>query len=173
VVFGPEVTVETGAVIHAFCHLEGCHVSRGARIGPFARLRPGAEIAEDAHIGNFVEIKNAIVEEGAKANHLTYIGDARIGRGANIGAGTITCNYDGVFKHHTDIGARAFVGSNSALVAPVRIGDGALIGAGSVITEDVPAGALAIARGRQATRPGLGARLIERLRALKSAKAGA
>jgi len=173
VVFGPEVTVESGGTIHAFCHLEGCHVSRGARIGPFARLRPGAEIAEDAHIGNFVEIKNAIVEEGAKANHLTYIGDARVGAGANIGAGTITCNYDGVFKHHTDIGAGAFIGSNSALVAPVRIGDGALVGAGSVITEDVPDGALAIARGRQATKPGIGRKLIERLRALKSAKASA
>jgi bifunctional UDP-N-acetylglucosamine pyrophosphorylase/glucosamine-1-phosphate N-acetyltransferase len=170
VVFGPEVTVESGATIHAFCHLEGCHVSRGARIGPFARLRPGAEIAEDAHIGNFVEVKNAIVEEGAKANHLAYIGDARVGAGANIGAGAITCNYDGVFKHHTDIGARAFVGSNAALVAPVSIGDGALVAAGSVITEDVPAGALALGRGRQATRPGLGQKLIERLRALKAAK---
>ncbi len=173
VVFGPEVTVESGATIHAFCHLEGCHVSRGAKIGPFARLRPGAEIAEDVHIGNFVEIKNAVVEEGAKANHLSYIGDARVGRGANIGAGTITCNYDGVFKHRTDIGARAFVGSNSALVAPVTIGDGALIAAGSVITEDVPAGALAVARGRQTLKPGLGARIIDRLRALKSGKASA
>jgi bifunctional UDP-N-acetylglucosamine pyrophosphorylase/glucosamine-1-phosphate N-acetyltransferase len=170
VVFGPEVTVESGATILAFCHLEGCHVSRGARIGPFARLRPGAEIAEDVHIGNFVEVKNAIVEEGAKANHLAYIGDARIGAGANIGAGAITCNYDGVFKHHTDIGARAFVGSNAALVAPVTIGDDALVAAGSVITEDVPAGALALGRGRQATRPGLGQKLIERLRALKAAK---
>ncbi len=170
VVFGPEVTIESGATIHAFCHLEGCHVSRGAKIGPFARLRPGAEIAEDVHIGNFVEIKNAIVEEGAKANHLTYIGDARVGAGANIGAGTITCNYDGVFKHHTDIGARSFIGSNSALVAPVTIGDGALVAAGSVITEDVPAGALALGRGRQTTKPGLGAKLIARLRALKAAK---
>jgi bifunctional UDP-N-acetylglucosamine pyrophosphorylase/glucosamine-1-phosphate N-acetyltransferase len=171
VVFGPGVTVESGATINAFCHLEGCHVSRGARIGPFARLRPGAEIAEAAHIGNFVEIKNAIVEEAAKVNHLTYIGDARVGARANVGAGTITCNYDGVFKHHTDIGAGAFIGSNSALVAPVRIGDGALIAAGSVVTEDVPAGALAVARGRQETKPGLGARLMERLRAMKSARA--
>jgi bifunctional UDP-N-acetylglucosamine pyrophosphorylase/glucosamine-1-phosphate N-acetyltransferase len=167
VVFGPEVTVESGVTIHAFCHLEGCHVSHGAKIGPFARLRPGAEIAEDVHIGNFVEIKNAIVEEGAKANHLTYIGDARIGAGANIGAGTITCNYDGVFKHQTDIGARAFIGSNSALVAPVRIGAGALVAAGSVITQDVPADALAVARGKQETRPGLAKRLMENLRALK------
>ena len=173
VVFGPEVTVESGATIHAFCHLEGCHVSRGARIGPFARLRPGAEIAEDVHIGNFVEVKNAIVEEGAKANHLSYIGDARIGRGANIGAGTITCNYDGVFKHRTDIGAGAFVGSNSALVAPVAIGDAAVVAAGSVVTEDVPGGALAVARGRQVTKPGIGAKLMERLRALKAQKAGA
>ncbi len=171
VVFGPEVTVETGAVIHAFCHLEGCHVSRGARIGPFARLRPGAEIAEDAHIGNFVEIKNAIVEEGAKANHLSYIGDARVGAGANIGAGTITCNYDGVFKHRTEIGRGAFVGSNSALVAPVSVGDGALVAAGSVVVADVPAGALAIARGRQEVKPGLGRRMMERLRALKAEKA--
>ncbi|MFO1142119.1 MAG: bifunctional UDP-N-acetylglucosamine diphosphorylase/glucosamine-1-phosphate N-acetyltransferase GlmU [Amaricoccus sp.] len=173
VVFGPEVTVESGATIHAFCHLEGCHVSRGARIGPFARLRPGAEIAEDAHIGNFVEIKNSIVEEGAKANHLTYIGDARIGRGANVGAGTITCNYDGVFKHRTDIGARAFIGSNTALVAPVSIGEGALVAAGSVITDDVPPGALAVARGRQEVKPGLGTRIMDRLRALKSGKASA
>jgi bifunctional UDP-N-acetylglucosamine pyrophosphorylase / glucosamine-1-phosphate N-acetyltransferase len=169
VVFGPEVTVESGATIHAFCHLEGCHVSRGARIGPFARLRPGAEIAEDAHVGNFVEIKNAIVEEGAKANHLAYVGDARVGAGANIGAGTITCNYDGVFKHRTEIGARAFIGSNSALVAPVSIGDGALVAAGSVITADVPAGALALGRGRQTVKPGLGERLMARLRALKAA----
>jgi len=173
VFFGPEVTVESGATIHAFCHLEGCHVSRGAKVGPFARLRPGAEIAEDVHIGNFVEIKNAIVEEGAKANHLSYIGDARVGAGANIGAGTITCNYDGVFKHRTEIGARAFIGSNAALVAPVTVGDGALVAAGSVITEDVPAGALAVARGRQVVKPGLGARIIERLRALKSGKASA
>jgi bifunctional UDP-N-acetylglucosamine pyrophosphorylase/glucosamine-1-phosphate N-acetyltransferase len=167
VFFGPEVTVESGATIHAFCHLEGCHVSRGARIGPFARLRPGAEIAEDAHVGNFVEVKNAIVEEGAKANHLSYIGDARVGAGANVGAGTITCNYDGVFKHRTEIGARAFIGSNSALVAPVRIGDGALVAAGSVITADVPADALAVARGKQVTKPGLARRLMESLRALK------
>jgi bifunctional UDP-N-acetylglucosamine pyrophosphorylase / glucosamine-1-phosphate N-acetyltransferase len=168
VVFGPEVTVESGATILGFSHLEGCHVSRGARIGPFARLRPGAEIAEDVHVGNFVEVKNAIVEEGAKANHLSYIGDARVGAGANVGAGTITCNYDGVFKHRTEIGARAFVGSNSSLVAPVTIGAGALVAAGSVITEDVPAGALALGRGRQTVKPGLGARLMERLRALKA-----
>jgi bifunctional UDP-N-acetylglucosamine pyrophosphorylase/glucosamine-1-phosphate N-acetyltransferase len=171
VVFGPEVTVESGARINAFCHLEGCHVSRGAIVGPFARLRPGAEIAEDAHIGNFVEVKNAIVEEGAKANHLSYIGDARVGAGANIGAGTITCNYDGVFKHRTEIGRGAFIGSNTALVAPVCVGDGALVAAGSVIVADVPPGALALARGRQETKPGLGRRMMERLRALKAQKA--
>jgi bifunctional UDP-N-acetylglucosamine pyrophosphorylase / glucosamine-1-phosphate N-acetyltransferase len=167
VVFGPGVTIETGAIIHAFCHLEGCHVSAGARVGPFARLRPGAEIGDDAHIGNFVEIKNALVEQGAKINHLTYVGDARIGERANVGAGTITCNYDGVGKHHTEIGPRAFIGSNSALVAPVRIGADAVVGAGSTITEDVPPGALAIARGRQATKPRLALRLMERLRAAK------
>ena len=168
VVFGPEVTVESGATILAFCHLEGCHISRGARIGPFARLRPGAEIAEAARIGNFVEVKNAIVEEGAKANHLTYIGDAHVGRGANIGAGTIICNYDGVFKHRTAIGAGAFIGSNTALVAPVSVGARALVAAGSVVTADVPDGALAIARGRQETKPALGQRMMERLRALKA-----
>lgn len=168
VVFGPKVTVESGATIRAFCHLEGCHVSRGAIVGPFARLRPGAELAEDVHVGNFVEIKNAIVEEGAKVNHLTYVGDARIGARANIGAGTITCNYDGVFKHRTEIGAGAFIGSNSALVAPVRVGDRAVVAAGSVITEDVPDGGLALARARQAVKPGLGQRLMERLRAVKA-----
>lgn len=168
VFFGPEVSIESGATIHAFCHLEGCHVSAGARIGPFARLRPGAEIAENAHIGNFVEIKNAIVEQGAKANHLTYVGDARVGVGANLGAGTITCNYDGVFKHRTEIGRGAFIGSNSALVAPVRIGDGALVGAGSVITRDVPDEALAVTRAKQDTRPGFGKRIMQSLRALKT-----
>ncbi len=168
VIFGPGVTIESGAEILGFCHLEGCHVGGGARVGPFARLRPGAELAENVHVGNFVEIKNAILEDGAKANHLAYVGDARVGAGANIGAGAITCNYDGVFKHRTEIGARAFIGSNAALVAPVRVGEGALVGAGSVITEDVPDGALAIARGRQETKPGLGRRIIERLRSLKA-----
>jgi bifunctional UDP-N-acetylglucosamine pyrophosphorylase/glucosamine-1-phosphate N-acetyltransferase len=167
VVFGPGVTIETGATIHAFCHLEGCHVSAGARIGPFARLRPGAEIADDAHIGNFVEVKNAEVGQGAKINHLAYVGDATVGEAANLGAGTITCNYDGVFKHRTTIGPRAFIGSNSALVAPVEIGADALVGAGSTITEDVAPGALAIGRGRQETKAGLALRLMERLRAAK------
>jgi bifunctional UDP-N-acetylglucosamine pyrophosphorylase / glucosamine-1-phosphate N-acetyltransferase len=171
VVFGPGVTIESGATIHAFCHLEGCHVSRGAIVGPFARLRPGAELAEDVRVGNFVEVKNAILDEGAKVNHLTYIGDAHVGARANVGAGTITCNYDGVFKHHTEIGAGSFIGSNTALVAPVTVGAEALVAAGSVITEDVPAGALALARGRQANRPGLGRRLMEHLRALKTTKA--
>ncbi|MHA3915504.1 bifunctional UDP-N-acetylglucosamine diphosphorylase/glucosamine-1-phosphate N-acetyltransferase GlmU [Halovulum sp. GXIMD14793] len=168
VVFGPEVTIEAGATINAFCHLEGCHISEGATIGPFARLRPGAEIGEDARIGNFVEVKAAQIAEGAKVNHLSYIGDASIGTAANIGAGTITCNYDGVFKHRTEIGARAFVGSNSALVAPVRIGDDALIGSGSVITGDVPEGDLALGRARQQNKAGLGAKFMARLRALKA-----
>ena len=170
VVFGPGVTVETGATVRAFSHLEGCHVSRGATVGPFARLRPGAELAEDVHIGNFVEIKNALVGEGAKINHLTYIGDASIGEATNIGAGTVTCNYDGVSKHRTEIGARAFIGSATMLVAPVRVGDEAMTGSGSVIGEDVPAGALAIARARQVTKPGLARRLMERLRESKAQK---
>jgi bifunctional UDP-N-acetylglucosamine pyrophosphorylase/glucosamine-1-phosphate N-acetyltransferase len=158
VVFGPGVTVEDGAEIRAFSYLEGCTVRRGAIIGPFARLRPGVEVGRGAHVGNFVELKAATLGEGAKANHLTYLGDVTVGAGANIGAGTITCNYDGVNKHHTDIGAGAFIGSDTALVAPVRVGDRALVAAGSVITEDVPDDALAIARGRQATKPGRGFR---------------
>lgn len=173
VFFGPGVTVESGATILAFCHLEGCHVSRGAVVGPFARLRPGAELAEDVRVGNFVEVKNAIVDEGAKINHLSYVGDARVGARANVGAGVITCNYDGVFKHRTEIGAGAFIGSNSALVAPVRIGARALVAAGSAITADVPDEALALARGRQENKAGLAARLMERLRALKAARKGA
>ena len=135
VVIGRGVRIEDGAVIRAFSHLEGARVAGGASVGPFARLRPGADIAANAKIGNFVEIKQAMIEEGAKVNHLTYIGDARVGANANIGAGTITCNYDGFAKHKTDIGAGAFIGSNSALVAPVTIGDGAYVGSGSVITE--------------------------------------
>src|SRR6185437_8937045 len=134
-----------GGVIRAFSHLEGARVASSALIGPFTRLRPGAEIEGKAHIGNFVEIKAARVEAGAKVNHLSYIGDARVGAGANIGAGTITCNYDGFAKHRTDIGAGAFIGSNTALVAPVAIGDGAIVGAGSVVTKDVAADALALA----------------------------
>lgn len=169
VVFGPDVTVESGARIRAFSHLEGCHVANGAIIGPFARLRPGAEIGPDARIGNFVEIKAAQIEEGAKINHLAYIGDATIGARSNIGAGTIVCNYDGVFKHQAVLGRDVFIGSNSALVSPITIGDGAVIGSGSVITTNIPAGDLAISRARQVNKPGLGARLMARLRAAKAA----
>jgi bifunctional UDP-N-acetylglucosamine pyrophosphorylase/glucosamine-1-phosphate N-acetyltransferase len=154
IVFGPGVRIDDGAVIHAFSHLEGAHVASGASIGPYARLRPGADIAAKARVGNFVEIKAASIEAGAKVNHLSYIGDARVGAGANIGAGTITCNYDGFTKSKTDIGAGAFIGSNSALVAPVRIGEGAYVGSGSVVTEDVEPDALAVARGRQANKAG-------------------
>jgi len=152
VVFGPGVTVKTGVEIKAFSHLESCVVHEYAVIGPYARLRPGAEIGPTAHVGNFCEIKNATLEAGAKVNHLTYIGDARIGEKTNIGAGTITCNYDGKHKHHTKIGAGAFIGSNTALVAPVTVGDHALVAAGSVITEDVPENMLAIGRGRQVNK---------------------
>jgi bifunctional UDP-N-acetylglucosamine pyrophosphorylase/glucosamine-1-phosphate N-acetyltransferase len=150
VVFGLGVRVEDGVVIHAFSHLEGARVASGASIGPYARLRPGAEIEARARVGNFVEIKAARIEAGAKVNHLSYIGDARVGAGAHIGAGTITCNYDGFGKFKTDIGAGAFIGSNTALVAPVKVGDGAIVGAGSVVTKDVASDALAVARGRQA-----------------------
>jgi bifunctional UDP-N-acetylglucosamine pyrophosphorylase/glucosamine-1-phosphate N-acetyltransferase len=158
VVFGPGVTVGDRVEIRAFCHLEQVRVADGAVIGPFARLRPGTDIGPGAHVGNFVEIKNAQVAAGAKVNHLTYIGDAVIGARANIGAGTITCNYDGFAKHRTEIGAGAFIGSNASLVAPVRIGDGAIVGAGSVVTFDVEADALSVARGRQQNRPGWAAR---------------
>ncbi len=154
VVIGKGVEIGDGAVIHAFSHLEGAKVGPNVSIGPFARLRPGADIRRKAKIGNFVEVKNGLIEEGAKVNHLTYIGDARVGAGANIGAGTITCNYDGFDKHFTDIGAGAFIGSNSALVAPVKIGDAAYVGSGSVITEDVEPDALALGRGRQAAKAG-------------------
>ncbi len=153
VVFGPGVTVEGGAVIHAFSHLEGAHVAAGATVGPFARLRPGANLAEGAKVGNFCEVKKAEIGKGAKVNHLSYIGDAVIGANANIGAGTITCNYDGVNKHETRIGEGAFIGSNSALVAPVSVGAGAFVASGSVITEDVPADALALGRARQEIKP--------------------
>ncbi|MGH6828679.1 MAG: bifunctional UDP-N-acetylglucosamine diphosphorylase/glucosamine-1-phosphate N-acetyltransferase GlmU [Rhizomicrobium sp.] len=154
VVFGPGAAVGAGAKIRAFSHIEAARIAPGAVIGPFARLRPGTVIGSNVHIGNFVEIKNTVMEEGAKASHLTYLGDAHVGAGANIGAGTITCNYDGFTKQVTDIGAGAFIGSDTALVAPVKIGDGAIIAAGSVITEDVAADALAIARGTQTQKPG-------------------
>ncbi len=154
VVFAPGVRVESGAVIRAFSHLESCLVQSGALIGPYARLRPGADIGPDAHIGNFVEVKKVKVGRGAKANHLTYLGDGSVGAGANIGAGTIFCNYDGFDKFDTHVGEGAFIGSNSALVAPVRIGAGAYTGSGSVITEDVAPDALALGRGRQTEKPG-------------------
>ncbi|WP_444665556.1 bifunctional UDP-N-acetylglucosamine diphosphorylase/glucosamine-1-phosphate N-acetyltransferase GlmU [Cereibacter changlensis] len=172
VVFGPGVTVESGAEIKAFCHLEGCHVSRGATVGPFARLRPGAELAEDVHVGNFVEIKNSVLDEGVKVGHLTYLGDAHVGEATNIGAGTITCNYDGVNKHRTEIGARAFIGSDTMLVAPVKIGAGAMTGSGSVITEDVPAEALALGRARQVNKPGFATKLMDLYKAAKAARKG-
>ena len=168
VVFGPDVTVESGATIRAFSHLEGCHVSRGSVVGPYARLRPGAELAENVKIGNFVEVKNAQIAEGAKVNHLSYIGDATIGAASNIGAGTITCNYDGAFKHHTVIGARVFVGSNTMLVAPVTLGDDSMTASGSVITRDVPAEALALSRVPQEIKLGLAKRMFEKLNSKKA-----
>ncbi|MCJ9668563.1 MULTISPECIES: bifunctional UDP-N-acetylglucosamine diphosphorylase/glucosamine-1-phosphate N-acetyltransferase GlmU [unclassified Neorhizobium] len=170
VVFGPGVRIDGGAVIHAFSHIEGAHVSGGATVGPFARLRPGADLAAGSKVGNFCEVKNARIDEGAKVNHLTYIGDAFVGAHANIGAGTITCNYDGVNKHETRIGANAFVGSNSSLVAPVSIGDGAYVASGSVITENVPADALALGRARQEMKPDRAKILRERALALKVAR---
>lgn len=168
--FGPGVRVGESAVIHAFSHLEGTTVGARAQIGPFARLRPGAELADKAKIGNFCEVKKAKIGEGAKVNHLSYIGDAVIGAGANIGAGTITCNYDGQNKHLTEIGAGAFIGSNSSLVAPVKIGEGAYVGSGSVVTMDVPDDALAVARARQETKPGRAKRLREKIAAIKALK---
>ena len=170
VVFGPGVTVANNVEINAFSHLEGATIAAGARIGPYARLRPGAEIGANAHIGNFVEIKKAVIGRGAKANHLAYIGDARVGAASNIGAGTITCNYDGYEKHLTDIGENVFVGSNTALVAPVKIGSGANIAAGSVITRDVPADALAITRAELQIRQGWAARYRDIKKARKAAK---
>lgn len=167
VVFGPGVTVENGARIRAFSHLEGCHISSGAVVGPYARLRPGTELAENVRIGNFVEIKNARIEDGAKVNHLSYIGDANIGEASNIGAGTVTCNYDGVGKHHTEIGASVFIGSNTMLVAPVTVGDAAMTASGSVITKNVEPGALAIARSEQSNKPGLAVKLFAMLRRKK------
>jgi bifunctional UDP-N-acetylglucosamine pyrophosphorylase/glucosamine-1-phosphate N-acetyltransferase len=154
VVFGPNVTIERNVEIKAFCHIEGATIGAGAVIGPFARLRPGAVLEQGVHIGNFVEVKNSHIGEGAKANHFTYLGDSTVGAKTNIGAGTITCNYDGFFKHRTIIGANAFIGSNTALVAPVTVGDGAIVGAGSVVTREVSKNALVVARGRQEEREG-------------------
>jgi bifunctional UDP-N-acetylglucosamine pyrophosphorylase/glucosamine-1-phosphate N-acetyltransferase len=162
VVFGPGVTVEAGARIRAFSHLEGAHVGKGAIVGPYARLRPGADLGKDVRIGNFVEIKNARLDDGSKANHLAYVGDAHVGANANLGAGTIICNYDGFEKHRTEIGAGAFVGSNTALVAPVKIGDGVYIGSGSVISKDVPADALVVTRGPLEQRDGWAAKVRAR-----------
>jgi bifunctional UDP-N-acetylglucosamine pyrophosphorylase/glucosamine-1-phosphate N-acetyltransferase len=170
VVFGPGVRVESGAVIHAFSHVEGAHVGAGATVGPFARLRPGADLGAKSKVGNFCEVKKAEIGAGAKVNHLTYIGDAFVGAGSNIGAGTITCNYDGVNKHVTRIGENTFVGSNSSLVAPVTIGDGALVASGSVITQDVPADAVAFGRARQEVKRGRAPVLRERYEAEKAAR---
>jgi bifunctional UDP-N-acetylglucosamine pyrophosphorylase/glucosamine-1-phosphate N-acetyltransferase len=170
VVFAPGVTVADGARIRAFSHLEGAHVGPGAIVGPYARLRPGAVLAENVHVGNFVEIKNATLGAGAKANHLTYVGDATVGARANLGAGTITCNYDGVNKHHTMIGENAFIGVNTALIAPVTVEDNAYVATGTVVTMTVPEGALAIGRVRQTNRPGMGARLRARLKGVLTAK---
>jgi bifunctional UDP-N-acetylglucosamine pyrophosphorylase/glucosamine-1-phosphate N-acetyltransferase len=170
VFFGPGMSVGEGTIIRAFCHMEGATVGRNCIIGPFARLRPGAELADEVHVGNFCEIKAAKLERGAKVNHLSYIGDARVGHDSNIGAGTITCNYDGYDKHLTDIGANVFVGSDVAFVAPVRIGDGAVIGAGSVVTKDVPADTLAITRAEERQVAAGGSRYRERKQALKAAK---
>lgn len=171
VVFGPGVTVESETTLRAFSHLEGCHVSRGSIVGPYARLRPGTELAENTKIGNFVETKNAIIAEGAKVNHLSYVGDADVGARANIGAGTVTCNYDGVFKHKTTIGADAFIGSNTMLVAPVTVGAEAMTASGSVITTDVEDGALAVGRGKQTNKSGLARKMFEKLKS-KRAKLG-
>jgi bifunctional UDP-N-acetylglucosamine pyrophosphorylase/glucosamine-1-phosphate N-acetyltransferase len=169
VVFGPGVVIDEGATIRAFCHIEGATIATGCEVGPFARLRPGAVLEERAKVGNFVEVKKARLGAGAKANHLSYIGDADIGAKANIGAGTITCNYDGFGKYRTEIGAGAFIGSNTALVAPVSVGEGAIVGAGSVITKDVAADELAVARGEQKGLAGWAARFRKRMAAKKDA----
>jgi bifunctional UDP-N-acetylglucosamine pyrophosphorylase/glucosamine-1-phosphate N-acetyltransferase len=169
VIFGPGVRIDTGAVIHAFSHLEGAHVASGANVGPFARLRPGANLHANAKVGNFVEIKKAEIGEGAKVSHLTYIGDATVGQNTNIGAGTVTCNYDGFNKFDTVIGADAFIGSNTLLVAPVKVGRGALTASGSVITEDVPDDAAAFGRARQINKEGYGAKIAARNKAIKEA----
>jgi bifunctional UDP-N-acetylglucosamine pyrophosphorylase/glucosamine-1-phosphate N-acetyltransferase len=162
VVIGPRVLIEDGVTIRSFCHIEGARIGQGATVGPFARLRPGADLAKGAHVGNFVEIKQSEIGEGAKVNHLTYIGDASVGARANVGAGTIICNYDGFDKHRTKIGSGAFIGSNSSLVAPVKIGEGAYVGSGSVISKDVAPDSLALTRAPQEERPGWAAKMRER-----------
>mgnify|MGYP001216093242 CR=1 FL=1 len=170
VVFGPGAVIDGGARIRSFSHIEGARVASSAEVGPYARLRPGADLAEGVKVGNFVEVKNVTMDKGAKANHLAYLGDGAVGAGANIGAGTIFCNYDGFNKARTQVGVGAFVGSNSSLVAPVTLGDGALIASGSVITEDVPADALAFGRARQTLKPGAAAAFREQAQAKKDAK---
>ena len=170
VVFGPGATIESGAHIRAFSHIEGAHVARGATVGPYARLRPGAEISENVRIGNFVEVKNAQIAQGAKINHLSYVGNAEIGQETNIGAGSVTCNYDGVMKHKTKIGSRVFIGSNTMMVAPLKIGDDAITASGSVITRDVPAKALAVGRADQVNKIGLAGKLINLLKKRKQRK---
>ena len=165
--FGPDVTVEDDVEIRAFSHLEGCVVHAGAQVGPYARLRPGAELGEKVRVGNFVEVKAAKLEAGAKANHLSYIGDAHVGAKANIGAGTITCNYDGFLKSKTEIGAGAFIGSNTALVAPVKVGAGAIVAAGSTVTKEVPADALGITRAEEKNIPGYAPKFRAKKQALK------
>ncbi|GAB4354697.1 MAG: bifunctional UDP-N-acetylglucosamine diphosphorylase/glucosamine-1-phosphate N-acetyltransferase GlmU [Oricola sp.] len=170
VVFGPGVTVRSGALIHAFCHFEQATIGERAEVGPFARLRPGADLRERSKVGNFCEVKKSVIGEGAKVNHLTYIGDAVVGAKANIGAGTITCNYDGFGKYLTEIGENAFIGSNSSLIAPIRIGSGAYVASGSVLTMEVPDDAVAFGRARQVNKEGRAARLRARLKAAKDAK---
>ena len=169
VVFGPGVTVARGARIRSFSHLEGARVGEGCSVGPYARLRPGAVMEKDSFVGNFVEMKQATLGEGAKASHLTYLGDAEVGAGANIGAGTITCNYDGYFKHRTVIGDRAFIGSNSALIAPVRIGADAIVAAGSAVSRDVGDGDLRMVRGEQVVKPGWADRFHDAMKKKKAA----
>jgi bifunctional UDP-N-acetylglucosamine pyrophosphorylase/glucosamine-1-phosphate N-acetyltransferase len=170
VVFGPGVRVADGATIRAFSHIEGASIGAGCEVGPYARLRPGAVLEDKAKVGNFVEVKKAVLGKGAKANHLSYIGDATVGAGANIGAGTITCNYDGYFKYQTVIGERAFIGSNSALVAPVKIGADAIVGAGSTVTRDVMDGELRLVRAEQSVKPGWADRFHDAMRKKKAAE---
>ena len=170
VVFGPGVTIESGAEILPFCHLEGCHISKGAKIGPFARLRPGTELSEDVKVGNFVEIKNSTISAKSKINHLSYIGDTTIGENSNIGAGTVTCNYDGISKHTTEIGNDVFIGSNTLLVAPVSVGDNSMTASGTIVTESIPSGNLAIGRVKQVNKPGYVKKLVALLKSKKKSK---
>jgi len=171
VVFGPGVRVADGVKIRAFCHIEGAVLAPGAEVGPYARLRPGAVLEEKAKVGNFVEVKNAVLGKGAKASHLTYLGDADVGAEANIGAGTITCNYDGYFKYRTVIGPRAFIGSNSSLIAPVKIGADAIVGAGSAVSRDVGDGELRLVRAEQLVKPGWADRFHDAMKKKKAEKA--